>query len=227
MQGASGLGHVRSQEQLDTCVRDLIAGFRGGSVFSVLSAQRFTRVHYARLMFSIFHQSFHAPLTFAMAGAGCRPDQALLRHYLLEHAVEEQDHWRWALEDLAAIGEDVAALQKSAAEPATAAFIAFNYFVASRLPHARIGTALFLEALSAEVGPGAVKLIQQQAGLTREQMSFFVSHAETDQGHARDLRAVVVDAGLSADEYGELAWAATTSARLYMNMYDEAVSDAR
>jgi len=223
MHGYMGHPDVTDLVSLNRLIDSLLLQFQAGAAYRLMERGEFTRKHYEALLRSIFHQTRNAPLSFALAGANCDPRHGPIKDYLLLHALEEKDHWQWARSDLEALGADISSIDGAPAPTAVAAFMAFNFYVAHRLPFARMGTALFLETMSARLGPSAAAAIASQAGLTKEQMVFFLGHAESDQGHSADLAEVLSLSGLSAAEFGAIGWAAATSAALYRNMYDDAV----
>lgn len=220
MYGQAGNRFVTDIAGLDAVVEAGLQGMRSCWIYRALDAERFTARDYLRLMHMLFHQTYNSPLTFAIAGANCASEHRGISDYQLHHAIEEKDHWQWALNDLRSAGEDVSGLEHEAAPPACAAFVSFNFYLAHRLPFARIGTAYFLETMSAALGPDVGRRMAQQSGLPSAQMQFFVAHADSDQTHSQDLRKVILDSALTAQQYGHLAWAADTSARLYLHMYE-------
>src|SRR5262245_42286448 len=50
---------------------------------------------YESYLLSIFHQTFHAAVSFAAAGANCPNRFFAIRDYLIKHAGEEHSHWQW------------------------------------------------------------------------------------------------------------------------------------
>lgn len=224
MTAINGLAAVSTITDLDRLVEDCISRMTSTRAWHLLDDDAFRVTHYRRLMRFIYHQTVSAPLTFALAGANCTPRHALIRDYLLDHAIEEKDHWKWARDDLAALGDDISGIADEAAPTSVAAFVAFNFHLAHKAPFARIGTAYFLETMSARLGPDSARRIARQAALAPNQMVFFVGHAESDQGHSADLRRIIIAAAPSEAEYGVLGWAAQTSADLYRMMYEEALS---
>ncbi|WP_293368839.1 iron-containing redox enzyme family protein [Nevskia sp.] len=222
----NGLATIRTITDLDRLVDDCVSRMTTTLAWRLLDDEAFRAAHYQRLMRFIYHQTVSAPLTFALAGANCGPRHAVIRDYLLDHAVEEKDHWKWARDDLAALGDDISGIADEAAPTSVAAFVAFNFHLAHKAPFARIGTAYFLETMSARLGPDTARRMARQAALTADQMVFFVGHAESDQGHSADLRRIITAAAPSETEYGMLGWAAQTSADLYRMMYEEALSGA-
>lgn len=224
MTAINGVATIRTIADIDRLVENCVSRMTTTRAWRLLDDGAFRPAHYQRLIRFIYHQTVSAPLTFALAGANCAPAHAVIRDYLLDHAIEEKDHWKWARDDLAALGDDISGLADEAAPTSVAAFVAFNFHLAHKAPFARIGTAYFLETMSARLGPETARRMAQQAGLTPDQMVFFVGHAESDQGHSADLRRIIMAAAISETEYGLLGWAAQTSADLYRMMYEEALS---
>src|SRR5262245_22395358 len=118
-------------------VRDGVEEIGGNRLFTKLEDGRFTVADYHALLTTIFHQTYHAAATFALAGAHCDPNLPGIRDYLIEHASEERLHWQWVLQDLAATGHPGPDPRSSFPPPACQDYLAFNYYVAVRYPVAR------------------------------------------------------------------------------------------
>ena len=170
----------------------------------------------------IFHQVREGAFTFALAGVNCAPHLRNVKEYLLHHADEEKSHWRWVLNDLKETGyrwNPEAALPLPAAQD----FISFNYYVALKMPIARIGIAMVLEGIGARYGAHYATRICQLLSLTPHQTQFYAGHGNTDREHSLDLWRVIESQELSDDEWQWMNHAAETAGRLYRRMYEEAL----
>lgn len=169
----------------------------------------------AQLFANVAFQSFHGPVTFALAGARLATSHPRISDYLIAHAGEETRHWQWAMEDLESVGGDTHTT--TVPSPAALQYAGYYYFCAHSCPLARLGSALFLE----QMGPQSHRVI---TGLAKRYPNvpfrFFRSHAVTDAQHSKEIAEVIESADLSAEEIGLLAWAASTARPLYQALYD-------
>jgi hypothetical protein len=59
---------------------------------------------YHDILLSVFHQVRSGSASLALAAARIGVSQLQLRDYLLKHAEEEKEHWKWLASDLASTG---------------------------------------------------------------------------------------------------------------------------
>ena len=129
----------------EEAVETAIAAFPGNRFAGLIDAGQLTMPHYHRLLLMIFHQTFRAPQSFALAGAMMHGRQLEARNYLIAHAAEEHTHWQWALNDLDKTGYTGPDPRAAPPPPACAAYIAFNYYIALQHPIARLAIAAVLD----------------------------------------------------------------------------------
>lgn len=204
-------------------VTQTVADFASNRLFQAIDLGKFSIADYHSFLRMIFHQTFNAGPTFALAGANCDSKFHEIRAYLLDHAVEEKDHWKWVLEDLQSSGYKGNSPLDEFPSPAAQAFIAFNYFTAYRCPIARLGTASVLEGIGATNGKKYALRLVELLGLKPHQLKFILGHGDTDVGHTQDIEEVLSAANLTPVDWGWLTHAAKTAGVLYRNMYEEAM----
>jgi hypothetical protein len=213
--------HSQLQQLRDTI--DLaIRQFQENTVCRRVDTGDFELADYQNLLRMIFHQVREGPFTFALAGVNCGPHLRSAKEYFLHHAEEEKLHWRWVLNDLKETGyasnpESLLPL------PACQDYISFNYYVAMRMPIARIAIAMVLEGIGARYGAYYARKICQLLSLTPQQTQFYAGHGNTDREHILDLWRVIESYELNEDEWQWMNYAAQTASRLYRRMYEEAL----
>jgi hypothetical protein len=180
---------------------------------------------YHRILRMIFHQVRETPFTFALASVNCSPNLRAAKEYLLQHAEEEKSHWRWVLNDLEETGYAAASVESALPPPACQDYISFNYYVALRVPFARLAVAMVLEGIGARFGAQYARKICELLSLTPKQTQFYAGHGNTDREHIQDLWRVIAECELSALEWQWMNFAAETAGRLYGAMYEEALSN--
>jgi hypothetical protein len=203
-------------------VADAVAAFPDNALCRRLDAGVITRADYHALLRTLFHQTFEGPATFALAGFHCDPRHVEARAYLMHHAEEEKEHWRWVINDLRASGDEGPDPRETFPGPATQAYVAFNVYTAVRAPVARLGIAAVLEGIGGRWGGEYGGRLCRSLGLGREQASFFLSHGELDKGHVEEVFGVIDRADLGPQDWAWLAHAARTAGALYRGMYDAA-----
>jgi hypothetical protein len=214
-------GYPRSNSaEFSDLIGGLIAAFPQNKLCQKLDSAALNVRDYHRFLNMIFHQTFEGPSTFALAGANCDPRRQAVRDYLIEHAHEEKDHWQWVIEDLRATGFAGPDPRTQFPEPACQRYIAFNVYVAVRMPVARLAIAAFLEGVGATHGKKYATKLCQTVGLAASQAKFLFGHGDTDVGHMEDIMQVVRDADLTPYEWAWMGHAARTAASLYAEMYN-------
>jgi hypothetical protein len=179
-----------------------------------------TLIHYQTILATLFHQTYSSPYTFAKAAVRCSWHHEQAKEYLLRHAEEERTHWRWVLQDLAAVGYAGADLRHEPPHPTSQAYIGLNHLVAEEHPVARLAIAAVLEGIGAAHGAVYGRKLLEQLALKPEQASFFLSHAETDKTHTVELREVIQACDLSSGEWKWMEYSARTAGQFYRAMYD-------
>jgi hypothetical protein len=212
-------------EQFRETVERAIGTFPQNRVCQLVDQDKFGLADYQKVLRMIFHQVREGSFTFALAAVNCAPSLRNVKEYLLHHADEEKLHWRWILNDLEKTGYTVGSVETSLPPPACQDYISFNYYVALKMPIARLAVASVLEGIGARYGSEYASRICQLLSLTRDQTQFYAGHGNTDREHILDLFRVIEDSALSDDEWQWMIYAAETAGRLYRRMYEEALAN--
>jgi pyrroloquinoline quinone (PQQ) biosynthesis protein C len=177
---------------------------------------------YARYLTNVFHYACHSAEVIALAGARCARSHAELSRYLLHHAEEEMGHELWALEDLAALGVDVAQVRDTRPVPACAAMIAFEYYVAGRTnPVGLFGWLYVLEALGDDLGKRVAAGLHGALGSTNRGIKFVAGHGVADHDHTADLTRVISTHIIAREDVADVNHVADVSADLYVRMFHQ------
>jgi hypothetical protein len=218
---ASQLNNQRAR--FDAAVKGGIEAFLGTDLAASIDAGRFTLADYHRLLLILFHQTFRAPQSFALAGAMMADQHIDARNYLIQHAADEHLHWQWILNDLKSTGFTGDDPRLSVPPPACVAYISFNYFIALQVPVARLAIASVLEGMAASHSKIYAGKAARLLALKPNQMQFYLGHSDTDVVHARELHEVIDSCELSESEWKWMEVAAITAGRLYCAMVNESV----
>jgi hypothetical protein len=212
-------------------VRDAALGairefYTGNRVLSAISEGAWMREDYARLLLNLYHQVQTGTLSFGVAAAACDGRRARLREYLLAHAAEEIRHYEWAHADLRSIGIEQDPAQ-ALPSPEVLAFIAFNHFMATFLPPARLASSAVLEGLARRADSQQRLRLVERMGLSAQNFSFILNHSVADESHENEVWEVLGELTLSETEWAWMAHAATVAGQLYKRMYDATVPVGR
>jgi hypothetical protein len=179
----------------------------------------FSIADYHLLLLSMFHSSYEAPSASSLAAAHCPAEQASVRDLLLRNAIEGADHWQWILNDLEATGFTGPDPRHSFPITETQAYVAYNHYIASRSPAARLAIAAAVESISRSFGTNYSTKVFQCLSLKPSQTSFFFRKAESSTTLQTVLKAFDA-APLSDEDWRWVINATRTAGALYKAIYD-------
>lgn len=147
---------------------------------------------------AFLHDLYHIVWNFCpiMAAAASRlgDDFREVRYELYERIEEEKGHELWVLEDIAAVGGDVARAKGEPPSAATQAMIAWNYHGADRKhPCSVLGMLYTLEVIASVYGGRVADSIARAIGRNVDGggFRFLTSHATMDAEHMAKLNVLV------------------------------------
>lgn len=117
------------------------------------------------------------------------PLELWLKDYYLEHAMEEEDHGKWLLEDLNSLGISRSRVFERIPYPSVAALVGSQYYWMKHVhPIAYLG---FIAVLEAPTELQFLKEISDRSGIPWKSMSCHVRHAELDEDHIVEFDAML------------------------------------
>ena len=204
-------------------VEEAGAMYADNALFRKLDAGTFQMSDYHALLLALFHQVSESASSFALAAANLDfGRQWAAKSYLFKHAEEEKLHWKWIVDDLKNTGYAGPDPVSQMPSVEATAYIAFNFFAASRAPITRLAIAAVLESISPRFGRIYAGKAAAQLKLKANQMVFFVGHADADVGHVQEVFDVIAASGLTDSEWQAMEHAARTAGYLYRNIYERA-----
>lgn len=155
---------------------------------------------YRAFLHDLYHIVWHfCPI---MAAAASRLDDRFrqVRLELYERIGEENGHEAWVLEDIEAVGGDVAGARANPPSAPVQAMIAFNYHAAERQhPCSVLGMLYMLEVISSVYGGRVSDSIARALKRDVEGggFRFLASHSSMDQDHVAKLNVLlkIIDDG--------------------------------
>ena len=148
---------------------------------------------YRAMLHDIYYVVQHFCPVMELAAARCAAYPEVL-HELRERIAEERGHDAWVLEDVEAVGGDVAAVRANPPSVPVQAMIAFNYDGAGRgHPCAVLGMLYMLEVVSSVYGGRVADSIARAIDRDVEGagFKFLLSHASMDAEHMAKLNRLV------------------------------------
>lgn len=153
-----------------------------------------TLAEYQGFLHDLYHIVWHFCPVMAASAARCGDDFRDVRYALYERIEEEKGHESWVLEDVAAVGGDVAGVQAKLPSAPVQAMIAFNYYGAERVhPCSVLGMLYMLEVVSSVYGGRVSDSIARALGrdVNAGGFKFLSSHATMDVDHMASLNKLV------------------------------------
>lgn len=197
-----------------------IEAFERNGLIARLDRGDVAMADYRRLLQTLFHQVRLSSTTFAMAATHLPPHLHAVRAYLFRHAHEEADHWKWIASDLEATGGYPAQTESSPMAVPVAAYVGYNFYVATAQPLGRLAIASVLEGIGGRFGSKYARRLVQALGLRPGQMAFLMGHSESDAVHSEELKQVLVEHVHTDAEWLALSHIARTAGALYTALYD-------
>ena len=204
----------------DGAVKAQIAAFPSARLIRRVEAGSVTMAHYHAILRTLFHQSYHGPYNMALAAVRCAWRHEAAKEFLLKHAEEESAHWRWVIDDLRATGYVGPSPRDELPHPTCEAYVSFAERVSEQAPYARLATNSVLEGIAAVCGGPYGKKLVTQLGLGKDQVTFFLNHAETDKEHVPEIEATIRACRYSDEEWRWMIHAANVAGQFYREMYD-------
>ena len=149
---------------------------------------------YQAFLHDLYHIVWHFCPVMAAAAARCSDRFRNVRYELYERIEEEKGHETWVLEDIEALGGDVASAGANPPSAPVQAMIAFNYYGSERVhPCSVLGMLYMLEVVSSVYGGRVSDSIARALGRSVDGggFKFLSSHATMDLDHMAKLNKLV------------------------------------
>src|SRR5208282_2549233 len=99
--------------------------------------------------------------------------------------------------------------------------VSFQEKSSDQMPIARLAIAAVLEGIGSHIGATNYgQRLLEALQISPKQATFFLSHAETDKKHNKELNEVISASDLTSEEWGWMAHAANIAGIFYRAMYD-------
>ena len=149
---------------------------------------------YKAFLHDLYHIVWHFCPIMAAAAGRCDDRYREVRYELYERIEEEKGHETWVLDDIGAVGGDVAGARANPPSAPVQAMIAFNYHGAERVhPCSVLGMLYMLEVVSSVYAGRVSDSIAHAIGRDVDAggFKFLSSHATMDVEHLAKLNLLV------------------------------------
>lgn len=217
---------ISATTALQECFAEVSAEFAASPAVARLASGQFTVAHYKEYLRQVYYYTRETPQLLTLAAGHLGGSDHEMVELLLTHAAEESGHDQWALNDLAALGEDVGTLPAGNPLPECLAFIAFTYYqILYRDPVAHLGYVYFLEFLPTSSGALYIDLLERLR-VPKSAMSFLLEHIKVDAGHNQLMgryteRLIRTETDLEAVQYSM-----RVTGKLYAQLLQAAIEQA-
>jgi Iron-containing redox enzyme len=201
-----------------------IEGFSGNRVFVNLKEGTWDEKQYHGLLLTLLYQVYQGTMSFAAAAANCPPRLTMLREFLVHHAHEEMPHYKWIIDDLNSTGYQGPDPLTLLPPPSTLAYVSFNINNAQHAPGSRLASSIVLEGIGQRFGGSFGRQVVEQTSLKPENLTFFLSHGETDKTHIVELWDIIEQTPLTPEEWRWMAHSSYVAGTFYKRMWDDSVS---
>jgi len=161
-------------------------------LFEVVTSGGMNRNHYVAYLRETYHMVRHTPRILSLAGARLGDEKREIRNWFIKHAVEENGHDLFCINDLRNIGEYPDKVLDT--DPLSGAWglITQNYYMATYgNPLGILGVTTATEGLGAHIGSKFAELLNQHYNIPINGLTFLKSHSGFDGDHLEDARKVI------------------------------------
>lgn len=177
-------------ETTDTSRRELEAIPKMSSMLT----RGLTLAEYKAFLHDLYYIVWHFCPTMAAAASRCGDEFRQVRYELYERIEEEKNHETWVLDDIEAIGGDVARVRAHPPSAPVQCMVGFNYFCAERAhPCAVLGMLYSLEVIASAYAATLSQSIAKAIGRDMDGpgFRFLLSHSAMDQDHVAKLNVLM------------------------------------
>ena len=153
-----------------------------------------TLAEYNAFLHDLYYIVWHFCPIIGAAASRCDDRFRQVRYEYYERIEEEKNHETWVLEDVEAVGGDVASVRANPPSAPVQAMTAFNYYCADRAhPCAILGMLYSLEVIASAYAATLAQSIAKSLGRDMDGpgFKFLLSHSAMDQEHVAKLNVLV------------------------------------
>jgi hypothetical protein len=182
---------------------------------------------YALWLCQVAHQTRHTSAHQALVATRINEVDSLYAKYCYRHALEEVGHEEMALHDLRQMGFVASCVDDLPPPlPATRKLTALLYDLAQREhPASRLGFSYWAEKCYPFLQL-LVSGVQSSLGLSKGQMTFFLSHATIDEQHGRDVERAIQHVCESPEAWAAVEYGMSATLGLAVEIFKEVYEES-
>jgi heme oxygenase-like protein len=213
-------------DRLHEIFEETLARFNASPALERVRLRQIGLPHYKAYLRQVFHQTRENPQLQALATVYLRGSQRSVIRRFYGHAASEVGHDQLALNDLAALGEDVVEIPFENPLPQTSAVLAFAFYQVCNLnPVGYLGYLYFLEHTPTTQGASLLEILTS-LGVPPQAMTFLDDHVKVDVGHNKLMEGYIEDLVRTEEDLAAVSYAMRTTGELYAAMIGAAFDQA-
>lgn len=191
-------------------------------IVSRLYSGEFTMEDYRRLLFNLRQQVIDGSRWIARGASNVTFEYFPVRSAFIAHTSEEHRDYEMLERNWAAVGGDLDEIRSGRKNIGSEALTSYILHRASREnPFDLIGAMFIVEGLGQRLARQWGERVQQQLGLTGDQVSFLLYHSESDVRHFKRLDLALAQGILTVELLEQIVRRAKVTARLYALQLEE------
>jgi hypothetical protein len=177
-------------------------------------------------LIQVYHYAFHTARNQALVGVNLMNTDPHYMRFCFEHALEETGHELMALHDLRALGITFNnAREIPPPLQSTELLIAYLYYVATHgNPVQRLGYSYWSETSYSFIRT-FMDMIITSMDLQKNQLTFFYSHSNIDEKHAKDVEAILLKVCKTDQDWDDVRKVAKVTLELTNSMFHESFAE--
>ena len=177
---------------------------------------------YKSLLVNLRQQVMEGARWISRAASSLSIELFPLRSAFIGHAAEEHRDFQLLEQNYVSVGGDIEVIRNARKNIGSEALSAFIFHQAAQPdPLDLLGAMFVIEGLGTRKADGWAKALQEQLGLSDEQVTFFLYHGANDDDHFDKLRSALASGVITADVALRLVKTAKVTARLYALQLEE------
>lgn len=201
---------------------DFEARLRQVPAIARLYAGAFTLEDYRSLLLDLRQQVVEGARWIARAASNVDLDAFPIRSSFLGHAVDEHRDYQLLEEDYVSVGGQRDEILGATKNIGSEALSAWMFHRASQPnPFDLLGAMFIIEGMGAQIGSRWAAMIQEQLGLSPDQLRFLRYHSQNDDNHLEKLETALRSPWLDEAMAERIVKTAKVTARLYALQLEE------
>jgi hypothetical protein len=214
---------IKFAEQFKATFDQVMQDFNASPAIEFLRSNSFKKEHYMSALREFYHYTKENPQMQTLATVYFRGSDRQMAKAFIGHARSEVGHDRMALDDLRALGGEVADIAGENPLPATSALTAFGFFqIQHRNPIGYLGYIYFLEYMPTAHGATYAQALMN-ANVPKEALSFLQEHIAVDVGHNKLMDRYLDHLVHDQQDADAACYAMRVAGELYANMLWSAI----